>query len=224
VGQDGAAHRSNQGAQVCKRRSARGQQWKLCGVVPETLLQPHHGIEQRRSIEEFHRREHGAGRLEPRKPLLRVGERSKAQVAARAQVGNSLANESKRRFKCSALADRRKLLDAAAAERAGRVAPQDLPQAIKFQHFLSRTRHKSSAMCSSRAPARTAVPEPRRRDGKEISPRDSSPRPEEQRVWSSLLHLLLVSLASYPQIGRASCRERVSSSWGAQFLKAATTT
>src|SRR2546425_13316928 len=53
-------------------------------------------------------------------------------------------------------------------------------------------------MCTSRAPARTAVPEPRRRDGKEISPRDSSPRPEEQRVWGSLLHLLLVSLASYP--------------------------
>ncbi len=78
VGQDGASYRSNQGAQVCKRRSARGQQRKLRGVVPEALLQPHHGIEQRRSIEEFRGREHGAGRLELRKPLLGVGERSKA--------------------------------------------------------------------------------------------------------------------------------------------------
>src|SRR4029077_16234603 len=95
AGQHGAPDGSSKKAQIRKRSGALGEQWKLCGGLTKYLAQRRDSVDQRRGVQQFRRRQHGAWHDQAPQPRFRIGQTAEAQLFAGTQIRNRFGDRGK---------------------------------------------------------------------------------------------------------------------------------
>ena len=153
IGENSAADGHGQRAQIRNSLGPGGEKRKFCGnvarrvrgrdsgTVAQTTMkifaQPRCRVRQCRHVKQHRGHKHRRRRIKFRKPTLRVGQRTKAHLAAVALVGNRFGNQSERSIKLGPFSGKCQSVDCASSgRRTGSLAAQQFAQPVKFENVF----------------------------------------------------------------------------------------